>query len=137
MGSYNRTNIVLGRIRIGKPLAALSGKYKLNGFYYSIGKFGPIERPKIDNIQLISLCREKHITFWMERFWILDFSSIASFCRYCYYTQRKLMKKEICLCEHRSITDYNSDLTNKRGSDNNHNGVKYRRWKRDYFLVPT
>jgi hypothetical protein len=46
------------------PLSAISSKYKLNGFYYVIGNFNPALRSKIDNIQLISLCREKHIKYF-------------------------------------------------------------------------
>jgi hypothetical protein len=153
---------------LGNPLAAVSNKYKLNGFYYSIGNFEPIERSKIDNIQLVSLCREKHIKHfgWNEfsKYMVAElkhletvgfttqnlrvrvvlvaiagdnlgshalggftenFSSVESFCRFCYYTKSKLDEKENCLCERRTITNYTSDLANKRAVDSHHNGVKF------------
>jgi hypothetical protein len=46
---------------LANVLSDKSSKYKMNGFYYSIGNFNPILRSQIDNIQLISLCREKYI----------------------------------------------------------------------------
>jgi hypothetical protein len=153
---------------LGNPLSAVSGKYKLNGFYYTIGNFDPIERSKIDNIQLVSLCREKHIKqfgwnefsrYMVEELKYLEtdgfiaqnlrirvvlvaiagdnlgshalggftenFSTVDCFCRYCYYTLKKLVEKENCLCERRNIINYSSDLANKRACENNNNGVKF------------
>jgi hypothetical protein len=43
------------------PLVATSLKHKINGFYYILGNLPAKFRSKIDDIQLISLCKDKYI----------------------------------------------------------------------------
>jgi len=49
---------------ICNPLGSAKKKFKLVGIYMVLGNLPPYLRSKVDNIQLVMLCYEKHVTFY-------------------------------------------------------------------------
>jgi len=49
---------------ICNPLGSAKKKFKLVGIYMVLGNLPPYLRSKVDNIQLVMLCYEKHVTFF-------------------------------------------------------------------------